>query len=128
MLTLRRKSRWNTRNSTIGSAIEISRAAPNTSSSTVSRMIGRRTDSGWISGFGNTIIGQRKPFQALSIARIDTAPRIGRDSGSATYQSWRNGPAPSTWAASNSSRGRPSVNRFTSRMKALAPAGSHTAQ
>ena len=63
------------------------------------------------------------------IANTDTTPRIGFDIGSTTDQNSRNGPAPSVLAASNTSRGRLSKNRFTSRMlNAFAAVGSHTAR
>ena len=45
-------------------------------------------------------------------ANTDTTPRIGRDIGSTIDQNSRNGPAPSTVAASNTSRGRLSKNRL----------------
>ena len=62
-------------------------------------------------------------------ANTDTTPRIGLDIGSTIDQNSRNGPAPSTLAASKISRGRLSKNRFTRTMLiALAPAGSQTAQ
>ena len=63
------------------------------------------------------------------IAKTVTTPRIGRDIGSTIDQNSRNGPAPSVRAASNTSRGRLSKNRFTSRMlNAFAAAGSQTAR
>ena len=63
------------------------------------------------------------------IANTETTPRIGRDIGSTIDQNMRNGPAPSVFAASNTSRGRLSKKRLTNRMlKAFAAAGSQTAQ
>ena len=62
-------------------------------------------------------------------ANTETTPRIGLDIGSTTDQNSRNGPAPSTSAASKISRGRSSKNRLTSTtLNAFAPAGSQTAQ
>ncbi len=62
------------------------------------------------------------------IANTDTTPRMGRDIGSTTDRKSRTGPAPSVRAASNTSRGRLSKKRFTSRMlNAFAAIGSHTA-
>ena len=46
------------------------------------------------------------------IANTDTTPRIGFDIGSTIDQNSRNGPAPSTFAASKISRGRLSKKRF----------------
>ena len=63
------------------------------------------------------------------MANTETTPMIGRDIGSTIDHSSRNGPAPSTRAASTSSIGMFSKNRLTSRtLNALAPAGSHTPQ
>ena len=63
------------------------------------------------------------------IANTETTPRIGFDIGSTIDQKSRNGPAPSVRAASNTSRGRLSKKRLISTtLKALAPAGSQTAQ
>ena len=54
---------------------------------------------------------------------------IGRDIGSTRYQNVAKAPAPSIFAASNSSRGSDSKNRVTSStLNALAAAGSQTAQ
>ena len=54
---------------------------------------------------------------------------IGLDIGSTTDQNSRNGPAPSTRAASKISRGRLSKKRFTRiTLSALAEAGSQIAQ
>ena len=54
---------------------------------------------------------------------------IGRDIGRTIDQNSRNGPAPSTRAASKISRGRLSKKRLIRMMfSALAPAGSQTAQ
>ena len=62
-------------------------------------------------------------------ANTDTTPMIGFDIGSTTDQNSRNGPAPSTRAASKISRGRLSKKRFTRMtLSALAPAGSQIAQ
>ena len=62
-------------------------------------------------------------------ANTDTTPMIGLLIGSTIDQNSRNGPAPSTWAASKISRGSESKNRVTSTtLNALAPAGSHTAR
>ena len=62
-------------------------------------------------------------------ANTETTPRIGRDIGRTTDQNSRNGPAPSTLAASKISRGRLSKKRVISTMfTALAPAGSQTPQ
>ncbi len=63
------------------------------------------------------------------MAKTDTTPMIGFDIGSTIDQSRRNGPAPSTRAASMSSRGMFSKKRLTSStLNALAPAGNHTPQ
>ena len=43
----------------------------------------------------STSSGQRKSFQTLTTAKIDTTPRIGRDIGRITDHSARSGPAPS---------------------------------
>src|SRR5438128_3953847 len=62
-------------------------------------------------------------------AKTETTPMIGRDIGRTIDQSSRNGPAPSTCAASKISRGKLSKKRFiNTTFKAPAPAGSHTAQ
>jgi hypothetical protein len=62
-------------------------------------------------------------------AKTDTTPMIGRDIGSTIDQKSRNGPAPSTWAASKISRGRLSKNRLIRiTLNAEAQAGSQTAQ
>jgi hypothetical protein len=53
------KKRRKTMNRPIGRTIEIARAARKTSSCNVSRMSGRRTDSGWISGSGSTTSGHK---------------------------------------------------------------------
>ena len=63
------------------------------------------------------------------IAKTETTPRIGFDIGSTIDQNRRNGPAPSVFAASNTSRGSESKKRFTSRMlNAFAAVGSQTAR
>ena len=77
----------------------------------------------------STSIGHRKSFQLAIVANTDTTPRIGLDIGRTIDQNSRNGLAPSTLAASNTSRGRPSKNRVISTtLNALAPDGSQTAQ
>ena len=104
-------------------------AARKTPSSVCDWIVGRRTDSGCLSGFVRTSSGQRKSFHEASMANTDTTPRIGFDIGSTIETNSRNGPAPSMRAASKISRGRLSKNRFTSTtLKALAPAGSQIAQ
>src|SRR5258707_10210250 len=63
------------------------------------------------------------------VANTDTTPRIGLDIGRTTDQKSRKVLAPSTLAASNTSRGRLSKNRVTSTtLNALAPDGSQTAR
>ena len=77
----------------------------------------------------STSSGQRKSFHDARIANTETTPRIGRDIGSTIDQKSRSAPAPSISAASKISRGRLSKKRFMSTtLKALAPAGSQTAQ
>ena len=62
-------------------------------------------------------------------AKTDTTPMIGRDIDRTIDQKSRNGPAPSTRAASKISRGRLSKKRLTMiTLNAFAPAGSQTAQ
>src|ERR1700740_494872 len=104
-------------------------AARKTPSSVWDWIDGRRTDSGWMSGFASTSNGQRKSFHEASTAKTETTPRIGFDIGSTILQKSAKGPAPATPAASKISRGRLSKKRVTRMtLNALAPAGSHTAQ
>src|SRR5579875_2502880 len=78
---------------------------------------------------GRVSSGQRKSFQTLTTAKIETTPRIGRDIGSTTDHSARNGPAPSIDAAASSSCGTESKKRLSRKMlKALATVGSQITQ
>ena len=77
---------------------------------------------------GSTSSGQTKSRHTLTIVKIDTTPRIGRDTGSTTDHRIRAGEAPSTSAAWSSSVGIESKNRFSRKMlKAFAAAGSQIA-
>ena len=97
--------------------------------SVVARKVGRRTESGCSSGLVRTRRGQRKSFHEAITAKTETTPRMGLLIGRTIDQKSRNGPAPSTRAASSISIGRLSKKRFISTtLKALAPAGSQTAQ
>ncbi|CAM5621355.1 hypothetical protein STENM223S_03541 [Streptomyces tendae] len=73
-------------------------------------------------------MGQRKSFQTPTIAKMDTTPRIGREIGSTIDRRVRIGEAPSMEAASRSSWGTESKNRFSRKMlKALVTEGSQIA-
>jgi len=62
------------------------------------------------------------------MVKIETTPRIGRETGITTDHRMRTGPAPSSDAASSSSRGIESKNRLSSRMlNPFAAAGNHSA-
>ena len=113
----------------IGTREAMKRAARKTPSPVCDWIVGRRTESGCLSGFVSTSNGQRKSFHDASTANTETTPRIGRDIGSTTETKSRNGPAPSMRAASKISRGRLSKKRVTrTTLNALAPAGSQIAQ
>src|SRR5215475_10923920 len=117
------------RKNTTGMSVAIASDARNTPRSVCDAIAGRRTDSGCLAGSLSTSIGHRKSFQLAMVANTDTTPRIGLDIGRTTDQNSRYELAPSTLAASNTSRGRLSKNRATSTtLNALAPDGSHTAK
>src|SRR5215470_5162590 len=79
-------------------------------------------------GLGSTSKGQRKSFQMLVIAKIDTTPMIGRDIGRMIDQRVRTGPAPSIAAAATRSSGIESKKRLSRKMlNALVTAGSQIA-
>src|SRR4029450_10221036 len=81
-----------------------------------------------VSGDGIASFGQRKSFHTAVTAKMDTTPRIGRDSGRITDHSVRNGEAPSIVAAARMSSGIESKNRLSRKMlNALATVGSQIA-
>ena len=66
----------------------------------------------WADGSLSTSSGHRKSFHTLTAAKIEVAPMMGREIGSTTDHSVRNGPAPSSAAAAASrSGGTESKNR-----------------
>ncbi len=89
----------------------------------------RPTESGCRAGLGSTSNGQRNSFHAPITVMSEVTPMIGLDIGRTMRQKIWNGPAPSIFAASNTSFGSASKNRVTSStLNALAAPGSHTAQ
>ena len=82
----------------------------------------------FVVGDGCTSSGQRKSLKVAVTEKIETTPRIGRDTGRMIDHSTRNGPAPSIAAAWSISFGIESKNRFNRKMlNALVTAGSQIA-
>ena len=104
-------------------------AARKTPSSVCDWIVGRRTDSGCRSGFVSTSSGQRKSFQDASTAKTETTPRIGFDIGSTTEteQAERAG-AVDARRLEDLAREVVEEPLHSTTLKALAPAGSQTAQ
>src|SRR5262245_5465923 len=82
----------------------------------------------FVVGDGCTNSGQRKSLNVAVTEKIDTTPRIGRDTGNTIDHNVRIGPAPSIAAALSMSCGMESKNRFSRKMlNALVTAGSQIA-